>query len=106
MAWNFITPTGRGRVCVHRREEGPPTIHRVRMVYSVDGKPGAMNMTVEDSARLSVELEGVDAAPRTIAIPPQSAVELIGRQLSDRERDPAFRESMAVAQVMAQSVLH
>jgi hypothetical protein len=33
-------------------------------------------------------------------------VELVGRQLSDRSRDPVFRESMAVAQVMAQSVLH
>jgi hypothetical protein len=30
---------------------------------------------------------------------------LIGRQLCDRERDAAFRESMAVAQVMAQSLL-
>jgi glucose-6-phosphate dehydrogenase assembly protein OpcA len=106
MAWNFLTPKGRGRVCVHRLEEGPPSIHRVRFAYSVDGKPGAMNLTIEESQRLSLELEGVDAAPRTIAIPPQSAVELIGRQLSDRERDPAFRESMAVAQVMAQSVLH
>jgi hypothetical protein len=30
---------------------------------------------------------------------------LIGRQLSDRERDPVFHESMAVAQVMARSLL-
>jgi glucose-6-phosphate dehydrogenase assembly protein OpcA len=106
MAWNFIAPKGRGRVCVHRMEEGPPAIRRVRLIYEAAGKPAAMNMTVEDSQRLSVELEGVDAAPRTMTVPPQSAVELIGRQLSDRERDPVFRESMAVAQVMAQSVLH
>jgi hypothetical protein len=30
---------------------------------------------------------------------------LISRQLSDRERDPVFRESMQVAQVMAKSLL-
>jgi hypothetical protein len=46
----------------------------------------------------------VERAPRTVTVPPTSAVDLIGRQLSDRERDPAFRDSMAVAQVMAQSV--
>jgi hypothetical protein len=41
-----------------------------------------------------------------MALPPHTAAELIGRQLSDRERDPAFRESMAVAGGMAQSLLH
>ena len=65
-----------------------------------------MNLVLEsDGRRLAIQLEGVDAAPRTMAVPPLSAAELIGRQLSDRERDPAFRESMAVAQVMAQSLL-
>jgi glucose-6-phosphate dehydrogenase assembly protein OpcA len=106
MAWSFTTPKGQARVRVHRLEEGPPTIRRLRIACVVDGKPATMNLTVEESQRLSLELEGVDAAPRTMTVPPQSAVELVGRQLSDRERDPMFRESMAVAQVMAQSVLH
>ncbi len=106
MSWRFTTPKGTALVRVHRLEQGPATIHRVRIAYRVDDKPGAMNLTVEDSQRLILELEGVEAAPRTMSIPPQSPVDLIGRQLSDRSRDPVFRESMAVAQVMAQSVLH
>jgi hypothetical protein len=53
-----------------------------------------------------VTLEGIDASPRTMTMPPHSASELIGRQLSDREHSPAFRDSMAVAQTMAQSLLH
>ena len=56
-------------------------------------------------ARLATFLEGVDAAPRTQTLPPLSPAELVGKQLSDRERDPVFRESMAVAQVLAQSLL-
>ena len=35
----------------------------------------------------------------------QSLPELIARQLSDRERDPVFRDSMMVAQILARSVL-
>jgi glucose-6-phosphate dehydrogenase assembly protein OpcA len=106
MSWRFTTPRGQALVRVHRLEEGAATIHRVRIGYRLNDKPGAMNMTVEDSQRLIVALEGVEAAPRSISIPSQSPVELVGRQLSDRSRDPVFRESMAVAQVMAQSVLH
>jgi hypothetical protein len=31
--------------------------------------------------------------------------EVVGRQLSDRERDAAFRDSLATAQVMARSLV-
>ena len=78
---------------------------RVRIACRLDGKPGALNVHAEGPQRLSVSLEGVDAAARTMTATPQTAVDLIGRQLSDRERDAAFRDSMAVAGVMAQSVL-
>ena len=50
-------------------------------------------------------LEGTDAAPRTVTVPPHTAAELIGRQLSDRDRDPIFLESMALAQVFAESLI-
>jgi hypothetical protein len=39
------------------------------------------------------------------AYEPLSLAELVGRQLSDRERDPVFAESIATAQVLAQSLL-
>jgi hypothetical protein len=44
-------------------------------------------------------------APRTVIVKEQPPAELIGRQLSDREHDPVFRESMAVTQVFARSIL-
>jgi hypothetical protein len=64
-----------------------------------------MNLVAEGRQRLAIRLEGIESAPRTITVPPQSDAELVGRQLSDRERDPVFRQSMAVARVMAQSLL-
>ena len=65
-----------------------------------------MNLVPDESGRrLSIRLEGVDASPRSMSVPASSAAELIGRQLSDRERDAAFRESMAVSQGMAQSLV-
>jgi hypothetical protein len=77
----------------------------MRIAGTLDGKAGAMNIVNEDSVRLSIQLEGFEGAPRTMALPVHRATELVGRQLSDRERDPVFHESMAVARVMAKSVL-
>jgi hypothetical protein len=41
----------------------------------------------------------------TVLWPPHSPAERVARQLSDRERDPLYRTSMSVAQVMARSLL-
>ena len=106
IAWVFSTPRGPRFVRVRRLAEGPPEVRRVRIACTLDARPVAMNLVPDEGGRrLSIQLEGVDAAPRTMAVPPLSAAEVIGRQLSDRERDAAFRESMAVAQGMAQSLL-
>jgi glucose-6-phosphate dehydrogenase assembly protein OpcA len=104
ITWRFTGPAGEARVRIRRLDRGVPEVARIRIACKLDGKPGAMVFAVEGE-RLSVTLEGVEGAPRTLAMPPVSAAELIGRQLSDRERDPVFRESMSVAQEMAQSVL-
>src|SRR5262249_28726144 len=104
MIWRFTRPGGDGRVRIRRLDEGPAEIRRIRIAATFDGRPGALNITTEENP-LSIHLEGVDGAPRTLAIPPHRATELVGRQLSDRERDPVFHESMAVARVMAKSVL-
>jgi glucose-6-phosphate dehydrogenase assembly protein OpcA len=105
MDWRFSGPQGTTWVRVHRLAEGPPEVRRLRIACKLEGRPGAMNLVAESPQRLAIQLEGVEAAPRTLSVPPASAAELVGRQLSDRERDPVFRESMAVAQVMAQSLL-
>jgi glucose-6-phosphate dehydrogenase assembly protein OpcA len=106
ISWVFSTPKGPRVVRVRRLAEGPPEVRRVRMTCTLDGKPAAMVLAPDEGGRrLAIRLEGVEAAPRTIAVPKLSAAEVIGRQLSDRERDPAFHECMAVAQGMAQSLL-
>ena len=58
-----------------------------------------------DATRLEVVTEGVASASRTVSTQPLSYAELIGRQLSDRERDPVFTESMATAQTLARSLM-
>jgi glucose-6-phosphate dehydrogenase assembly protein OpcA len=105
MAWRFTSSAGDRRIRIRRLDQGPPEIRRLRIATSLDGKQAAFEIVPEDGARLSIHLEGVAGAPRTVTLPGHRAAELIGRQLSDRERDPVFLESMRVARVMAKSVL-
>lgn len=105
MSWRFTAPRGEARVVIRRLEEGPPEVRKARLACVVDGKPSALTMTAEGPMRLSLQVEGAGSAARTITTPAQSPVDLIARQLSDRERDPAFRDSMAAAAVMAQGVM-
>jgi glucose-6-phosphate dehydrogenase assembly protein OpcA len=106
IAWCFSTPQGPRFVRVRRLEQVSPEVRHIRLACTLEGRPAALNFVVEEEGRrLAIQLEGVEGSPRTMTVPSLSAAELIGRQLSDRERDPAFRESMVVAQGMAQSLL-
>jgi glucose-6-phosphate dehydrogenase assembly protein OpcA len=105
ITWQAATPHGNLGLRIRRLAEGPSEIRKVRITCTLGGKPGALNLVVEDQHRLAAIPEGIAASPRTVIVQPQSFAELVARQLSDRERDPVFRESMAVAQILAQSVL-
>jgi glucose-6-phosphate dehydrogenase assembly protein OpcA len=105
ISWRFTAPHGELRLRILRLEQGAPEIRRVRIACTLASKPAAISLALEDGRRLATVIEGSDAAARTMHVPPQTPEELIGRQLSDRERDPVFRDSMAVAQVLAQSLL-
>jgi len=76
----------------------------VRLQCRIDEHPATLVFKPLDTTRLEVTTEGVEAAPLTVTVQPQSLAELVGRQLSDRERDPVFTESIATAQVLAQSL--
>jgi glucose-6-phosphate dehydrogenase assembly protein OpcA len=104
MIWRFTGPAGDVRVRVHRLESGPAEIRRVRIVCTLQSKPVTLNLTVEDQRRLVGSVEGLDVSARTMTIPAHAPEELVGKQLSDRERDQSFHESMTVAQAMAESV--
>lgn len=105
MVWRCVLPKGEARVCLHRLEEGPPSVRSVRIGCLMDGKPSVLVLTPDGPNRLAARIEGSDVAARTVTTAGMSAVDLVGRQLSDRERDPEFRAGMAVAGVMAQSLI-
>jgi glucose-6-phosphate dehydrogenase assembly protein OpcA len=104
MAWRATTPRGTARVRIRRLDQGPPEVHRIRMACTLDDEPGALNLVAEDQ-RLAIQLEGTEGARRTLSSPPHPPAELVGRQLSDRESDPVFHQSMVVAGVMARGLL-
>jgi glucose-6-phosphate dehydrogenase assembly protein OpcA len=105
MAWQFQAPQGDVRFCIKRLEQGPPEIKGMRIRCCLENKPVTLHLACETAGKLVIRLEGVEAEPRTLMLPEVKAAEVIGKQLSDRERDPVFRESMQVAQVMAKSLL-
>ncbi len=102
--WQLAAPHGRVNVRIRRLDHGPSEVQRVQVECHLAGKEGAIDVRVAEEGRLAAVLEGVDAAPRTLTAPPQPLAELVGRQLSDRERDSLFLSSMSVAQVLAQRV--
>jgi glucose-6-phosphate dehydrogenase assembly protein OpcA len=105
IGWHFTSAKCPVEVCIRRLEQGPSRIQKVRIAWKGHGDPGAMVMTEDQPTRLSALPEKGAAMPRTMTVPPQSLAQLVGRQLSDRERDPIFHQSMSVARILAQSVL-
>jgi len=105
ISWQAAAPNGTLRIRIHRLPEGPPEVRRIRVACSVSGKSAAFTIMVQDERRLAIFPEGSDGSSRTMTIHPQTVPEMVGRQLSDREPDPVFRESMAVAQIFAQSLM-
>jgi len=105
MTWRFTAEDGEVTVRLRRLPEGPPEILRLRMGCRLGNWSAGINVKREGDERLAITLEGLPGEPRTMNLPPISPAELVGRQLSDRERDPVFRDSMTVAQQMARCVI-
>jgi glucose-6-phosphate dehydrogenase assembly protein OpcA len=105
ITWQFEAPHGKVRVRIRRLPAGPPEVLTLRLQCLLGRKPGAVVIRVEESRRHVVVLENVESAPRTANFQAPPLPELLGKQLSDRERDPVFTDSMAVAQLLARSVL-
>jgi glucose-6-phosphate dehydrogenase assembly protein OpcA len=105
MEWIVKNAHGSLRLKIRRLAEGPSAIQSVRIVCQLKGIPGALRIAVEEERRLCVTTEGLETAPRTVTIQHQSLADMVGRQLSDREHDQIFVESMTVAQMFAESVL-
>src|SRR5262249_39689427 len=105
ITWQVVAPHGLLRVRIRRLAEGPSEGRKVRIACTLRGAPQMINTASEKGMRLAVVLEGLETEPRTVAVQPAALPDLVAQQLSSRERDPVFRESMAVAEVFARSVL-
>ncbi len=105
IAWQVKAAHGPVTVRIRRLSEGPSELSRVRVACTLDGEPSAITFTAEEGHHLAAVPEGTGVAARTVTVQQMALAELIARQLSDRERDPIFHESMAVARILAQSVL-
>ncbi len=102
--WDLAAPQGIVRVAVRRLPEGPPGVRRVRVEYREAGQVACMEIVAEGGDRIAVIPCCTTAAPRTVSVGPQPLADLLGRQLSDREHDPIFRQTMALAQVLARAI--
>jgi glucose-6-phosphate dehydrogenase assembly protein OpcA len=87
-----------------RLDDGPAEIRRIKMVGGPAENPVSLEFASEGDGRLSVK-SGSDEASRTVAVQPRNIADLIARQLTDREPDSAFLESMVVAQQLARRVV-
>jgi glucose-6-phosphate dehydrogenase assembly protein OpcA len=106
ITWQIDGPRGVFKLRIRRLPDGPSEVRRLRVAYLVNGQPMAFDMVSDvDNHILAVCHEGADSTARTLATQPMRVADLIGRQLSDREHDPVFRESMAVAGQLAEGVL-
>jgi len=105
LTWQFQAPHGQVRVRIRRLAAGTPQVVLLRLECKLAGANGAVIIRLDEGRRLVVEQEGVTASPRTANLQYQSSAELLARQLSDRDRDPVFVQSMAIAQELARSVL-
>lgn len=105
IAWQVVAPHGLLRVRIRRLADGPSEVRRVRITCSVGETKQSFNIAVQKDMRLAVVLEGLETAPRTVAVRTAGVSELVAQQLSNRERDQVFRRSMAVAEVFAKTVL-
>lgn len=104
IAWRLASSHGPIRITLRRLTQGPGEIRECRVVCGPAPAPLAIRLAVQDDRRLSATREGASGVPRTLTVQPQSVAALVARQLSDREHDPIFRKSMAIAQRFAQAL--
>jgi glucose-6-phosphate dehydrogenase assembly protein OpcA len=102
ISFRFHAPHGTVSLRIDRLPEGPSEIRRIKVSA---GRLGALEFTSEGGNRLSVRPDGEATSPRTVTVQPLKIADLIARQLSDREPDPVFRQSMKVAEQLARHVV-
>lgn len=103
--WQLTSRQGPRQMRIRRLPDGPSGLRRVCVNCGLDDWTWSLSVQPTDEMHLAVVSDESDKAARTVTVKPQPLSELVGRQLSDRESDPVFHQTMAVAQSLARSVL-
>ncbi len=101
MTWALLGTGGPVSIRLTRKPEGVPGVQSVRLTCAPRGTRSIIGLNVQDGCRLVALREDRDTAPRTLTLPQQEMAVLVARQLSDRDHDPVFDQSMATAAHMA-----
>jgi glucose-6-phosphate dehydrogenase assembly protein OpcA len=105
-SWVLVAPQGRVNLQITRHDEGPGDLQHVRISCSITARDCLLDARLDhDGRRLIIQPIGLDASPRSILIPRQTNPTLIGQQLSDRVRDPAFHHAVECAAILAKTLL-
>ena len=67
-------------------------------------RPTALAFAPEDGCRLSVCRGTPGCVPRTVTLVTEALPVLVGHQLSNRERDPIFRDGLTTAGALARAL--
>jgi glucose-6-phosphate dehydrogenase assembly protein OpcA len=98
MAWRLVNRENSIRVRLQPCPGQPLGLRWLRLAGSASQ---AIHVVQVDERRLGITAEGLALPPHTLSTPPQSLADLVGRQLSDRERDPIFRAAIQRARELA-----
>jgi len=104
MNWQLVAPQGQVRLRLVRQADAPADIGRIQVACKFAGSARTLDISNQDPRRFCAEIEGQALSQRVIAVKVPKLAELVGRQLSDRERDAVFHSSMVAAQRLAQAV--
>lgn len=103
--WVLASAHGPVHVAIRRQPAGPAEIHSLTLACKLDGKSAELKVASDGAGHLAATVPGPNTVARTTSAPSLSLAELVSRQLSDRDRDPVFEETMRIARVFAQGLV-
>ncbi|MDX2037224.1 MAG: glucose-6-phosphate dehydrogenase assembly protein OpcA [Isosphaeraceae bacterium] len=104
---SFLMTTRSGaelRLRLIRRPSGPSALQSIRVGCAKAACMPSMCFALDRDDRIALTSDAEGNSPRTTAIGPRELGEVVGRQLSDREPDPIFREAMHHAHRLARLI--
>jgi glucose-6-phosphate dehydrogenase assembly protein OpcA len=106
ITWQFRSAHGPVRIVIHRASEGEPKVRSGAICWKQGTKSETISFVRQGPGRIGIVGGDPSAPPRVQVMPSQSRAELVAKQLPDLGPDQLFRETLQVARVMAEALLH